>query len=108
MSDQENLSPEVNDECRESFGPEPMKEGSAWRSFWTGAGLLAASGGIIFFLSGGMVGRTMGASRSTKLKWQERAQQIENVEQESQAQSAPADDLGADHSQLRDNTNEHG
>lgn len=93
MSEQQNLPTEPLDESQDAFAPEPVKDGGLFRSLATGAMLLVASGGVVLILSGCLLGRTMGASRSARLKWEQRAQEIQRVEQAAHAQSAPAGDV---------------
>jgi hypothetical protein len=96
MCDEHELPPSQPElpEPADGSGPVPMKNTSLWPSLLTGAVLLAASGGIIFVLSGGIVGRTRGASRSTQLKWEARAQEIHQVDRQARAESCAPDDLG--------------
>ena len=58
-------------------GPEPVESG--WLDTIGNLVPLVVAGGALFVLSGAFMPRTSGATRSAKLRWQERQREIERV-----------------------------
>lgn len=75
-SDREN-----SDESLASVPPQPLQAHveNAGCGFTANAALLAAAGAGAFFLLAGTMTPCVGATRSAKLKWQERQLQIEQA-----------------------------
>jgi hypothetical protein len=88
MANEEKLPPEEELQKEAGIdpnGPPQPATGSNWvRGAVTAVGCLTV-GGILFAVSGLTPGRTMGSTRSSKLKWEERDRQIEAAYQKDQA-----------------------
>lgn len=89
MANEEKLPPEEELQKEagriDPNGPPQPATGPNWvRGAVTAVGCLTV-GGILFAVSGLTPGRTAGATRSSKLKWEERDRQIEAAYQKDQA-----------------------
>ena len=82
LSPQEESLPEAN--RVDPNGPPRPAQGPNWvRGAITTVGCLAV-GGVLFSMCGVTANRTPGATRSSKLKWEERERQIDEAIQKDQ------------------------
>jgi hypothetical protein len=69
--------------------PQPPKDSVVW-PFLRATGISLAVGGVCFWLVQANLGQTRGATRSCKLKWEQRQSQVDEAIRADEARSAEA------------------
>ena len=71
--------------------PEPVEPGFDLRKWLGGACAVVLGTGAFLFLAGALVTPTMGATRSTQLKWEKRERQAQEAADRAARESKPAE-----------------
>ena len=70
--------------------PQPAQDGAVWSVLRT-AGAALVAGGVFLLMASAIPGRTMGATRSCRLKWQQQQNQADQVIQMEEAAASEAE-----------------
>jgi|GEM_PF-2452810 len=71
-----------------SMQPQPMRKRPAWHTALRGAGILIAGAGTFFAIAWASMPRLSGATRSAKLKFDQRQQEVDQAVQREDSQGA--------------------
>lgn len=76
--------------------PRPMRKRRLWRALLDAAGLTITVGGVVFIVVASSMSRVRGATRSARLKWEERQRQVDQAVRDATDSPARAPNVVAD------------